>query len=245
MLRMRTLMLAFGIAMLSLHVPAYAACDGSGCDGVGCDAGCGDCCVACPQCNTSCKTCKLTVDEDEVSKHCWKVECEEICVPRFVFPWQKTCCNPHANNGACIRTVKVLKKHSYKCPECSYSWSAEDAGCCGGCCDDGCSSCGDCNGGCDSGCSTCDGGCAAAGTWMDSGSAPAAAEPQSPTPAGEGAPVPAVPEAPSADSYSNPYTQPVNNQLPGVFHSTSRNNKATVLPVRFIRAAKAKGKAVR
>jgi len=122
----------------------------------------------CPECN---HTCKLEAKEVEVEKKCYEIECETICVPRVVFPWQTgDCCwfpwgkkKSHGNpcdscdgggckvctncvhNGATVRKIKVLKTKSYKCPECQYSWSVEDApscgcgdsGCCGaaGCCD--------------------------------------------------------------------------------------------------------------
>lgn len=201
---------------------------------MGCNDGCSDCCVTCPQCSTSCKTCKLKVEEGEESKSCWKVECKEICVPRIVWPWQKTCCNPHANNGACVKTVKVLVKHSYKCPTCEYSWSPED-----GCSGDGCCSDGGCNGCASAGCD----GCAAASAWSgswDAGEMPveAPAQPAAPAPA-EGAPVPEVPEAPSATTSMLPL---FNGPTP--YQSTSADvkssSKTSALPVRFLRAAKAR-----
>lgn len=122
------------------------------------------CCVTCPQCQTCCE---LDVEEVKESKHCWKIECEEICVPRIVFPWQnrhggccKTgncagtgdcsgeccgrgcggsgagkCCKT-AHNGARVKTVRKLKKHSYECPACEYSWTPKKVcrrGCYGSC----------------------------------------------------------------------------------------------------------------
>ena len=110
MFRKSLTMLSLCIALATTSPTANAACDGAGCA-----AGCNDCCVTCPQCQTSCKTCKLKVDEDEVSKHCWKVECKEICIPNIVLPWQKDCCNPAANNGACVRTVKVAEINRILC----------------------------------------------------------------------------------------------------------------------------------
>ncbi|TWU36654.1 hypothetical protein Q31b_49360 [Novipirellula aureliae] len=130
----------------------------------------------CPNCNHNCK---LEAKQVEVEKKCYEVECETICVPRVVFPWQtgdcrwfpwskkksqvnpcdacdacdgggcKVCTNC-VHNGAEVRTIKVLKSKSYKCPECEYSWSVDDgpgcgcgaSGCCGnaGCCDASCDS---------------------------------------------------------------------------------------------------------
>ena len=121
-----------------------------------CDAGCESGCLSCPSCNVSC--CELKSEAIEVEKSCWKVECKKICVPRVVFPWQKPCrtscdgccdsgcascdaCN--CNNGACVKTVKVLKKHKYKCPSCKYTWTPVETcatGCDTGCCDTGCAS---------------------------------------------------------------------------------------------------------
>ena len=229
------------LTMLTLCIAlgAFGPQANAGCDGIGCDSGCSSCCTTCPQCNTSCKTCKLKIDEEEVSKHCWKVECEEICIPNFVWPWQQSCCNPAINNGSCVRTVKVLKKHSYKCPACSYSWSPEE---CGDCCD-GCSA-----GGCDGCASGCDNGdwssADPAQNWDNGGAGygtPVEATPEISNP-DHGSPMPAVPEAPSATAPSSPYTQPVNSGAPGIYHSTSRPRKNFALPVRFLRAAKAKSK---
>lgn len=94
----------------------------------------------CPKCHAAC--CKLEVEQVDEEKYCWKVECETICIPRVVFPWQKNCCDPCVNNGAWTRKVNVLKKHEYTCPACKYSWTPVDRGCCGvGCCNAGCVAC--------------------------------------------------------------------------------------------------------
>lgn len=128
----------------------------------------------CPKCN---HTCKLEAKEVEVEKKCYEIECETICVPRVVFPWQTgdchwfpwgkkkshlaPCDSCHAcggggckactncvHNGAKVRSIKLLKTKSYKCPECEYSWSVEDAPRCG-CGDSGCCGNADC---CDASC---------------------------------------------------------------------------------------------
>ncbi len=122
------------------------------------------CRVTCPRCQTCCQ---LNVEEVKESKHCWKVECEEICVPRIVFPWQnlhrgccrtgscagasgctgqccgRGCCGSAggkccktAHNGARVKTVRKLKKHSYECPACEYEWTPKKVcrrGCYGNC----------------------------------------------------------------------------------------------------------------
>ena len=119
-------MLLVGAVLFSWTTSASAEYFGEGCD---------DGCATCPQCDTCCQ---LNVDEDKEKKHCWNVEYKEICIPRVVFPWQKSCCAPYANNGAKVKTVRVLKKHSYECPTCKYSWTPVDTGCCSdGCCDAG------------------------------------------------------------------------------------------------------------
>ncbi|MGV3484805.1 MAG: hypothetical protein ACO1RT_10345 [Planctomycetaceae bacterium] len=80
------------------------------------------CCHACPQCNY---VCKLDVTKSEQEKECFDVEAKVVCIPRVVFPWQKNCGNPCANNGGRIREICVLKTESYKCPQCKYTWTAE------------------------------------------------------------------------------------------------------------------------
>ena len=114
----------------------------------------GGCNVTCPKCSNSC--CVLKAECGEEEKSCFNVECEEICIPRVVFPWQKwmakhrgasscdscggkgcsTCST--VNNGAWVKTVRRLKKDSYTCPKCKYEWSLSEGDCCGsgsGCCD--------------------------------------------------------------------------------------------------------------
>lgn len=94
----------------------------------------------CPRCQAT--GCELKVEQVDEEKYCWKVECETICIPRVVFPWQKNCCDPCVNNGAWTRKVNVLKKHEYTCPACKYSWTPVDRGCCGvGCGNHGCVAC--------------------------------------------------------------------------------------------------------
>ena len=107
------------------------------------------------------------MEKTDAKKHCWTVECKQICIPRIVLPWQKRhslpcmgngccdtctgggCCDDGcrtvclSHNGARVRTVRVLKKHSYTCPQCKYTWTPREcchAGACGdGCCtEDGC-----------------------------------------------------------------------------------------------------------
>jgi len=76
--------------------------------------------VACPQCD--CQFCELDVKKGEVEKTCFKTEQKEICIPAIRYPWKK-CCPPKRSK---VRTVNVLKKHKYKCPECQYKWSVHE-----------------------------------------------------------------------------------------------------------------------
>lgn len=90
-------------------------------------------CLRCPECNATC--CELTLEEKIEKASCYEVKREKICIPNVVFPWQKKCCNPRANNGARVRTVKVMTKREYECPKCEYKWEAKDVGCGGGDCE--------------------------------------------------------------------------------------------------------------
>ena len=123
-------------------------------------------CACCPVCD---HVCKLDAEQVDEEKTCFKVESKAICIPRVVFPWQKSkrsacascnsCdgkgCTACVHNGARVRKICVLKTEKYKCPACKYTWTAEKKDTCGGCCNGGC-----CNGGpaCDGGC-ICDSGC--------------------------------------------------------------------------------------
>lgn len=104
---------------------------------------CGHHAMVCPRCGTCCE---LKAERVKEEKSCWQVECEQICVPRVVFPWQSRradchggagCCDAcprgcdpciRVHNGAWIKTVKKLKKHKYECPACKYQWTPYTAG---------------------------------------------------------------------------------------------------------------------
>lgn len=73
-------------------------------------------CTCCPSCGH--KVCRVRFEEQTVDKHCYKVECEDICVPQYRLPWQM-CCKPKC---ARVKTVKVLKKHDYECKKCGCVW---------------------------------------------------------------------------------------------------------------------------
>jgi hypothetical protein len=88
----------------------------------------------CPKCKACCT---LNVKCDKEKKECFEVKCEQICVPRVVFPWQsskghgagrcpckggclKCSC---VNRGAWVKTVKKLTTESCECPVCKYEWT--------------------------------------------------------------------------------------------------------------------------
>ncbi len=120
-------------------------------------------CLHCPHCN---EKCELKVTKEKEKKTAWDVECKRICIPPVRFPWQpmpKACgcadggcadvgccdsgCGKSCAHNKCghVKTVRVLKKESYECPKCKYTWSPADKGCCagGGCTDLGCTDAGE------------------------------------------------------------------------------------------------------
>lgn len=106
----------------------------------------------CPRCS---EPCYPEVSVEDVTKHCWKVECKKVCIPRLTFPWQtckqSCCCNTCPQPAKCgrVRTVRVLVKHEYECKKCKYKWEVNDIPCSG-------NGCTQCNGaGCASGCASC------------------------------------------------------------------------------------------
>ncbi|MCC9599862.1 hypothetical protein LOC67_04745 [Stieleria sp. JC731] len=101
---------------------------------------------SCPVCD---HTCQLKAEQVEEEKTCFKVESKVICIPRVVFPWQKSkqaacascdsCdglgCTNCVHNGARLRKICVLKKEKYTCPACKYSWTpVEKDSCCDSTC---------------------------------------------------------------------------------------------------------------
>lgn len=86
-------------------------------------------CKTCPQCDN--KICQPTPETIKVKKHCWEVECKDICIPHVKWPWQDCCAPPKCGK---VRTVKVLKKVEYECEKCGYKWEVNSVGCgCGAC----------------------------------------------------------------------------------------------------------------
>lgn len=75
-------------------------------------------CNCCPDCGK--KVCIATPEEITVDRHCYKVECKEICIPKYQLPWKK-CCKPQCGRA---RTINVLKKVDYECKACGCKWEA-------------------------------------------------------------------------------------------------------------------------
>ena len=86
----------------------------------------GDCC---PDCGV--KVCKATWEKTKEKKHCYEIECKDICIPKYRLPWQM-CCDPECGR---VRTISVMKKVDYECESCGCQWEVVCVGndCCGGC----------------------------------------------------------------------------------------------------------------
>ena len=72
-------------------------------------------CRKCPKCNQD--TCYLKCEKKEVTKTCYDIDQEVICIPRVTFPWQK--CPSRCSRA---RTVNILGTKEYECTECKYTW---------------------------------------------------------------------------------------------------------------------------
>jgi hypothetical protein len=84
----------------------------------------GACGGTCPQCQ--CRTCEPVPVKTTQEKHCWEIVCKDICIPSFKWPWE-SCCEPPPCGR--VRTVKQLKKVTYKCEKCGYKWEAPSVTC--------------------------------------------------------------------------------------------------------------------
>lgn len=71
--------------------------------------------ACCPSCN---EFCELKTEVTKEKQTCYKVEEKTICIPAVRLPWQK--CAPPQHSET--RKINVLKKESYECPKCKYSW---------------------------------------------------------------------------------------------------------------------------
>lgn len=105
---------------------------GGGCDqDFGCGSSCGNgCCCR--------EVCVASVEKEKVEKHCWKVECDKICIPKVVCPW--------GEGGSGLTLFSWMKKQcgSTCCGDaCCGDACCDTACCCGSCCNGSC-----CSGGC-------------------------------------------------------------------------------------------------
>ncbi|PQO37995.1 hypothetical protein [Blastopirellula marina] len=111
------------LALLGLFVLVY----GSGCCAT-------RCCT--PTCCSSCgKTCSPEVKEIETAHNCYADKCKDVCIPAIRFPWED-CCDPLRCGK--VRSVKVLTKWEYKCPDCEVKWNVVNSGCSGNGCNGSC-----------------------------------------------------------------------------------------------------------
>jgi len=86
---------------------------------------CNDCCPDCGH-----KVCQPITETVKEKKHCWDVECKDICIPKAKWPWE-SCCEPKC---ARVKTIKVLKKVEYECEKCGTKWEVIGCGCQPGSC---------------------------------------------------------------------------------------------------------------
>lgn len=86
----------------------------------------------------SCETCCPEVKCVPVTRHCFEVECEEICVPGVTFYLNRLlhrckgkgdcCCADFCPNPGKVKCVKTFKKVEYECGEkivCDWSLSGK------------------------------------------------------------------------------------------------------------------------
>lgn len=121
------------IVLLAVTVSLSGSAQSSAASGAPCCDKTNGACSNCPggnncnRCSQGCKTCRLYVETLKVKKHCYFFECKDVCIPPVRFPWQK-CCDLKCGK---VKTVRVLKKHEWKCDKCGYKWTVEDL--CGSC----------------------------------------------------------------------------------------------------------------
>jgi hypothetical protein len=80
-------------------------------------------CNSCPDCGN--KVCVPSVDKKKEKKHCWDVDCKDICIPKARWPWE-CCCEPQC---ARVKTIKVLKRVEYECDKCGTKWDVLSTSC--------------------------------------------------------------------------------------------------------------------
>jgi hypothetical protein len=109
-------------------IPVARAAPAAGPDAAAACAG-----VHCHHCG---KVCRLTIDTEDVTRTCFEVECQPICIPPVTFPWQASPCGHGtcagspwpADKCARIRYVRVPMQREYKAGErCVCKWDVQDA----------------------------------------------------------------------------------------------------------------------
>ena len=128
----------FIVAVFTVSVTSWANAQCAACDN-----GCAACAV--PTCSSApCRaagrccggpTCVGKAERVDVEKHCWKIECEDICVPAVRFPWE------HGGSKLTLFTLFNCKKGCGKtrCRDSRCDGNCAAAPCVG--CADGCTSC--------------------------------------------------------------------------------------------------------
>lgn len=143
-------------AVIAVSLSGTVSGQSCGCADPGCTSGC---CKSNCGCDGEGGVCCVGKAElVSVDKHCWKIECEDICVPSVRFPWERggsplrflsslkkefggcssTCCDGNGCASGCqvccppdcdfSVTVKNPKKHTFECKECEYSLEPADGG---------------------------------------------------------------------------------------------------------------------
>ena len=72
--------------------------------------------ICCPDCGSA--VCQPRLEQKREKKSTFDVECKEVCVPKFRWPWQM--CRPP--QCGYVKMVRVLRKVDYECTKCGYSW---------------------------------------------------------------------------------------------------------------------------
>jgi len=70
----------------------------------------------CPECNH--EVCRVTLETRDEERDCFRVEYKSICIPKVKLPWASWC-KPQCGE---VRSVKVLTRHQYTCPQCHCKW---------------------------------------------------------------------------------------------------------------------------
>lgn len=76
------------------------------------------------------KTCVPEVSTEKVTKDCWDVECEQICIPPVRCPWTKKDCSLECGTVIAVRRLKPVEIDCGE--ECVVDYKLVDAPCCHG-----------------------------------------------------------------------------------------------------------------